>query len=59
MLMMAIKYRPAIDDITANKALKLWKYELDDEDWEIISDLIRVLKVRLPLFTICWLTYLS
>jgi hypothetical protein len=45
MLKMAIKYRAAIDDITANKALKLRKYELDDEDWVIVSDLIRVLRV--------------
>jgi plasmid maintenance system killer protein len=47
MLEMAVRYRAAIDDITANKALKLRKFELDDEDWEIVSDLIRVLKVRL------------
>ena len=45
MLVMAVKYRLAIDNITANKALKLQKYELDDDDWKIISDLIRVLKV--------------
>ena len=41
---MAVKYCLAIDNITANKALKLRKYELDDDDWKIISDLIRVLK---------------
>jgi hypothetical protein len=52
MLEMAIRYRAAIDDITANKALKLRNYELDDEDWEVVSDLIRVLKVRLLLFFI-------
>jgi hypothetical protein len=34
----------AIDSITGNKNLKLRKYELEDDDWEIISDLIRVLK---------------
>lgn len=47
MLQVALKYRPAIDDITANKALKLRQYELDDEDWMIVADLIRVLKVYL------------
>lgn len=51
MLNMAVKYRVAIDDVTANKSLKLRKYELDDEDWEVVSDLIRVLKVRLGVFT--------
>ena len=59
MLKMAIMYCAAINDITENKALKLRKYELDDEDWEIISDLIWVLKVWLYLFDICLLTYLS
>ena len=49
MLKMALEYRFAIDDITANKPLKLRKYELDDDDWEIISDLMRVLKVSLYL----------
>ena len=47
MLKMALEYHVAIDDITANKTLKLQKYELDDDDWEILSDLIQVLKVSL------------
>jgi hypothetical protein len=45
MAKVAIKYHPAIDDITANKPLKLHKFELDDDDWKIITDLLRVLKV--------------
>jgi hypothetical protein len=45
MVKMAFKFRPAIDDITADKALKLRKYELDDDDWKIVGDLLRVLKV--------------
>lgn len=45
MLKVAIEYRAAIDDITADKSVKLRKYELDDEDWTIVEDLIRVLKV--------------
>jgi hypothetical protein len=44
MLAMALQYCLAIDDIKANKSLKLWKFELDDNDWEIISDLVCVLK---------------
>jgi hypothetical protein len=45
MLQMALQYRSAIDHITADKTLKLRKYELDDDDWEIIADLMWVLKV--------------
>ena len=45
MVKMAFKFRPAIDDITADKSLKLRKYELDDDDWKVIGDLLRVLKV--------------
>ena len=47
MLKMALEYHIAIDDITANKTLKLRKYKLDNDDWEILSDLIQVLKVSL------------
>ena len=45
MLNVAMEYRKVIDDITANKSLKLRQYELDDEGWDIIGDLLRVLKV--------------
>jgi hypothetical protein len=41
----ALQYRAVLDDITANKVLKLRKYELDDDDWAILKDLARVLKV--------------
>ena len=41
-----MEYRKVIDDITANKALKMRQYELDDEGWDIIKDLLRVLKVN-------------
>ena len=54
MLVMAIKYHLAIDNITANKALKLRKYELDNDDWKIISDLIQVLKVCFLTFIVLW-----
>ena len=40
MAKVALKYRSAIDEITANKSLKLRKFELDDDDWKIISDLL-------------------
>jgi hypothetical protein len=46
MLQVALEYRKAVDDITADKSLKLRKYELNDDDWVILKDLLRVLKVR-------------
>ena len=42
----ALKYRQPIDSITANKELKLRKYELDNDDWRIIEDLVAILEVR-------------
>ena len=51
---MAMEYRIAIDDVTANKSLKLRKYELDDEDWEVLSDLIHVLKVRIAILSMLY-----
>jgi hypothetical protein len=45
MLRCALAYRQAIDIITADKALKLRKYELNDEHWDIIGDLVAVLEV--------------
>jgi hypothetical protein len=47
MLNVAIDYRIVIDDITANKTLKLRQHELDDNDWNIVGDLLRVLKVSI------------
>ena len=43
----ALQYRKPIDTITANKELKLRKYELDNDDWRIVEDLVAVLEVRL------------
>ena len=52
MLNVALEYCEVVDNITANKSLKLRKYELDDEDWVILKDLLRVVKVRtIQLFT--------
>jgi hypothetical protein len=49
MLSFALKYREAIDVVTADKGLKLRKFELDDEDWSIVEDLVNVLEVCLHL----------
>ena len=46
MMDFVLKYRHAIDQVTADKALKLRKYELDNNDWDIVKDLVTVLEVR-------------
>ena len=46
MLSFAIKYRAAIDAMTADKSLKLRKFELETEEWAIAEDLVSVLLVR-------------
>ena len=45
MLLVALDYRAVIDNVTGNKALKLCQFELDDGDWEVVKDLLQVLKV--------------
>jgi hypothetical protein len=46
MLSLAIRYRAAIDAMTADKTLKLRKYELETEEWAIAEELVSVLLVR-------------
>ena len=48
MLRFAIKYRDAIDGVTADKLLKMRKFELDNDDWTIVEDLVSMLEVCLP-----------
>ena len=45
MMSFVLQYRKAIDKVTADKALKLRRYELDNDDWLIIEDLVSVLEV--------------
>ena len=52
MLNVAMEYRKVVDDITVNKSLKQRQYELDNEGWDIIKDLLRVLKV--PFTHLSW-----
>jgi len=47
MLCFAIKYRAAIDAMTADKSLKLRKFELETEEWAITDDLVAILLVSL------------
>ena len=56
MISVAIEYRVAVDDVTANKLLKLRKHKLEDDDWLVLKDLLRVLKVCMlfpPPMTTC------
>ena len=46
MMVFALEYRKPIDSITADKSLKLRKYELDNEGWSIIEQLVSVLQVN-------------
>jgi hypothetical protein len=46
MMNFVLKYRRAIDQVTADKVLKLRKYELDNNDWDIVKDLVAILEVR-------------
>lgn len=48
MLSFTLRYRKVVDVITADKTLKLRKFELDEEDWSIIADLVSALEVRHP-----------
>jgi hypothetical protein len=45
MLDFVLAYRVVIDKITADKGLKLRRYELDNDNWVIIEDLVSVLEV--------------
>jgi hypothetical protein len=56
MMSFVIAYKAAIDKITADKALKLRKYELDNDDWIIIEDLVSVLEVRYSLYKLRYTT---
>ena len=49
MLQFCIKYWVAIDAITADKAAKMRSYEMEEEEWKTVEDLLHVLKVSLPL----------
>lgn len=46
MLVFAVAYREAIDELTADKSAGLRKYELSEAEWEIAKQLCALLKVR-------------
>ena len=45
MMRFVLTYWQAVDQITADKALKLRRYELDNDDWAIVEDLVSILEV--------------
>jgi hypothetical protein len=40
MLKFALEYRAVIDAMTADKSLRLQKFELEDEEWLVVEDLV-------------------
>lgn len=46
MLVFALEYRDALDPLTGNQRMKLRRYELMEEDWNIATKLHDILKVR-------------
>jgi len=45
MLNFVLEYRKPVDTVTADKRLKLRQFELEEDDWKIVSDLVSVLGV--------------
>lgn len=44
MLIFALEYRQAIDEITGDRDMR--KYELDENEWELVDQLCNLLEVR-------------
>ncbi|KAN0135555.1 hypothetical protein V8E53_006446 [Lactarius tabidus] len=45
MLEFSLRYQEALDTITSDKEMKLQKYEMDGDEWEIAGQLCKVLKI--------------
>jgi hypothetical protein len=41
MLKAAAVYRSVIDDVTGDRSFKLRQFELDEDDWTVVKDLLR------------------
>jgi hypothetical protein len=60
MMRFVLTYWKAIDQITADKVLKLRRYKLDNDDWSIIEDLVSVLEVNSSfVHCVCYATYIT
>ena len=53
MLKFSLAFREALDTIMGEKKMKLRKYEMDEEEWEIARQLCEVLKVSFSLLRKC------
>lgn len=58
MLDIALQYRAAIDDLTANRKFSLRDYEMNPEDWKIAAQLCKVLQVSIKC-SISYCTFLK
>jgi hypothetical protein len=45
MLSFAYTYHDAYNELTSNREMKMRKYEIEDQEWEIVKQLADVLKV--------------
>jgi hypothetical protein len=60
MMCFTLTYWKAVDQITADKVLKLRRYEIDNDDWVIVKDLVHVLEViSLVVHCACCATYIT
>ena len=50
MLNFTVQYQAIIDAMTADKSLKLRKFELETEEWTIVEDLVMVLLVSICIY---------
>lgn len=48
LLLFVLKYREAIERFTGDKENKVRQFELDEEEWVLVAELCKVLKVRTP-----------
>jgi hypothetical protein len=46
MLQFALDYQAGLEEITSDRDMKLRKYEMDEEEWELARQLCQVLKVH-------------
>ena len=58
MLEFSLSFQEALDTITGDKEMKLQKYKMNDDEWQIANQLREVLKVSLFVYshsyTVTW-----
>jgi len=50
MLNFTVQYWAIINAMTVDKSLKLWKFELETEEWTIAEDLVTILLVSICIY---------